>query len=159
MSLRLGAAVLAATLLAGGAAQAAPMTMGGEPALAFAALVGHYSPGLTAAQKHILFRFLGGQTAFASSNATITFQVDEVQCRQGHVELQEHSCRITYGGAVTTLGGEEGAGILAEMIVAGVPGQGAAGSMYVDAQMITCTLDVAELKSPDGGGASCTYTP
>ena len=158
MTQRLGGLVLAATLVLAGGAKAAPMTMNGEPALAFAALVGAYSPALTASQKHVLSKFLGGQTAFVSSNATITLHVSEVHCQLGDVDLTKHSCRITYGAAVTALNGEEGADILANMALAGVMGDGAAGTIHYDVLNVTCTIKVAEVKSPDGGGASCSYT-
>lgn len=150
--------VLASALLAGGAANAGPASMGGEPALAFAAFVGAYSPSLTAGQKHILHRFLAGETSFASSNATITFTIDAAHCQKGDVELQEHRCQITYGGSTTNLNGEEGAGILGAMAMGGVFADGAAGTIHYDMTAITCTLKVAELKSPDGGGAACAYT-
>lgn len=159
MNKRLGGTVLAAALMLGGAANAAPSTISGEPALAFAALVGAYSPSLSAAEKHVLFKFLGGATSFASSNATITFQVASVHCQRGDVELQEHRCQITYGSAVTALNGEEGANITANMAQAGVFADGAAGTIHFDMTNVTCTIKVAELKAPDGGGASCTYTP
>jgi hypothetical protein len=158
MNKHLCGVVLASALLAAGAANAAPATIGGEPALAFAAFVGAYSPSLSAAQKLVLRRFLGGQTSFASSNATISFQIAAVHCQRGDVELQEHSCQITYGSAVTSLKGEEGAAILGAMAMGGVFADGAAGTIHYDMTAVTCTLNVAELKSPDGGGASCTYT-
>jgi hypothetical protein len=158
MTQRLGGLILAAALLAAGGASAAPMTMSGNAALSFAALVGAYSPALGAAQKHVLYRFLGGQTAFASSGAAITFHVNEVHCQLGDVDLTRHSCRITYGAHVTVLNGEEGANILANMALAGVMGDGAAGTIHYDITGVACTIKVAEVKSPDGGGASCTYT-
>ncbi len=151
-----GAIALAAGVLLAGGANAA--TMSGNAALSFAALVGHYSPALTIGQKHILLHFLAGQTSFVSSNATITFHVDEVHCQLGDVDLTRHSCKITYGSANTTLNGEEGAAILANMAQAGVMGDGAAGTIHFDAKNITCTLKVGEIKSPDGGGVSCSYT-
>ena len=120
--------VLGAALLVGGAAHAGPASMGGEPALAFAAFVGAYSPSLTAAQKHILHRFLAGETSFNSSNATITFTIDAAHCQRGDVELQEHRCQITYGGSTSQFNGEEGAGILGAMAMGGVFADGAAGT-------------------------------
>ena len=151
----LGALVVATSMLLAGAANAATMT--GGSALTFAALVGAYSPSLTHAQKHILYRFLSGQTGFYSSNATITFHVDEVHCQAGNVDLTKHSCRITYGSSVTALNGEEGANILANMAHAGVMGDGAAGTIHYDVTNVTCTIKVGEVKSPDGGGVSCSY--
>jgi hypothetical protein len=150
--------VLASGLLAGGAAQAGPASMAGEPALAFAAFVGAYSPSLNASQKLVLHRFLGGQTSFNSSNATITFSIDAVHCQRGDVELQEHRCQITYGAQVTQLNGEEGAAILGTLAMGGVFADGAAGTIHYDMTAVTCTIKTAELKSPDGGGASCSYT-
>ena len=158
MKRRLGGIVLISALLLSGAAQAAPATIGGEPALAFAAFVGAYSPSLTAAQKRVLRRFLAGETSFTSSSASISFQIAAVHCLKGDVELQEHSCQITYGSQVTALKGEEGAAITAVMATGGVFADGAAGTIHYDMTDVTCTLNVAELKSPDGGGASCSYT-
>jgi hypothetical protein len=152
----IGTIVLASGLMLAGAAHAG--TMNGGPALSFAALVGQYSPTLTAARKHILNKFLSGQTSFSSSNATFSFKITEVHCQLGDVDLTKHSCQITYGAAVTTLKGEEGANILANMALAGVMGDGAAGTIHYDVKTVTCTIKVGEIKSPDGGGASCTFT-
>jgi hypothetical protein len=152
----IGGTVLASALLLAGAAQAG--TMSGGSALTFAALVGQYSPTLTLAQKHILLRFLGGQTSFLSSNATFSFHVDEVHCQHGDIDLTKHSCKITYGAHVTALNGEEGANILANMDMAGVMGDGAAGTFHYDIKNVVCTIKVGEIKSPDGGGVSCSYS-
>jgi len=154
----LGALALAA-LVGVGAANAAPSTMGGNAALTVAALVGQSSPSLSAAQKHVLMKFLGGVTNFPSSNAPIHLHVDAIHCQLGDVSLVEHKCQITYGAATTSENGEEGAAILANLALAGVFADGAAGTIHYDATDINCTIDVAVVKTPSGGGVTCTYMP
>ena len=156
---RLGGMVLAASLLLAGRANAAPSTLHGNAALTVAALVGQYSPALSASQKHILYKFLAGVGTFPSSNAPIHFHVNAIQCQLGDVALTVHRCQITYGGVVTNENGEEGAAILANMALAGVLADGAAGTIHYGMTNINCTIDVAEVKSPTGGGVTCTYTP
>lgn len=154
----LGGLTLAGALLLAGAANAA--TMNGAAALSFAAQVGSYSPDLNAIQKSILGKLLAGQATSISSNAPIApirFHVTEVHCQLGNVDLTKHSCVIAFNRVHTSLNGAEGNNILATMALAGVEGDGAAGTIHYDALDITCRIDVAELKSPDGGGAACTY--
>ena len=158
MKIGLSALVLTA-MLGFGAASAAPSTMGGNAALTVASLVAPYSPGLTAGQKHVLHMFLAGTTSFASSNAPIHLHVDAIHCQLGDVSIVTHRCQIIYGGATTSENGEEGAAILANMALAGVFADGAAGTIHYDVTNLNCTIDVAMVKSNGGGGVACTYTP
>ena len=156
---RLGGMVLAASLLLAGGANAAPSTLHGNAALTVAVLVGQYSPALSFSQKHILYKFLAGVGTFPSSNAPIHFHVDAIHCQLGDVALTEHKCQITYGSEVVDENGEEGAAILANLALAGVFADGAAGTIHFDMTDINCTIDVAVVKSPSGGGVTCTYMP
>jgi len=156
MKQAMGGAILAAALAA--AAPACAGAMSGNPALAFAALVGLQAPRLPAADKHILSAFLAGDTAFASSDAPFRVTSEEVHCRSSDVDITEHVCTLAFGSVAVELSGREGNALLATMALAGVPSDGAAGSIHYDAKAVTCTIDPAAVKSKAGGGAQCSYS-
>jgi hypothetical protein len=151
-----GGVFLTAALATIGPADAA--TMQGGAALSFAALIGKHAPTLSGMHKYILAKFLAGHTQFLSSNAAFSFNATEVHCRYGDVDLTEHACTLTFGSINVDLTGSESNNLLATMALAGVQGDGAAGTIHYDIKAITCTIKVGEIKSPDGGGAACTYT-
>jgi hypothetical protein len=41
--------------------------------------------------------------------------------------------------------------------MAGIPADGAAGSVFESLSKLTCTLDPAEIKQKAGGGADCSF--
>ena len=43
--------------------------------------------------------------------------------------------------------------------MAGVPSDGAAGTIYEGLANLKCTLDPQAIKQNDGGGAECSYDP
>ena len=47
----------------------------------------------------------------------------------------------------------------AALALAGVPSEGAAGSIFESLTKLDCTLDPAALKDKGGGGAACSYGP
>jgi len=132
-------------------------TMSGNAALAFAALVGAHSPALPEMDKYILSKFLNGETRFQSWNAKFSFSVSDVHCRYSDVDITEHRCTISFGSRNVELDGREGGALLATMALAGVESDGAAGTIHYEAKGIACTVDPAEVKSKDGGGAMCSY--
>lgn len=152
----IGGMALAAALVASGAASAA--TSGGNSGLAFAALVGMRSPTILPAHKQALEHFLEGKSNLVPSGAAFTFHATEVHCHFSNVDLTSHSCTLTFGSTNINITGRAGNELTASMQAAGVQGDGAAGTIHFDAKAIACTINIDEIKSPDGGGASCNYT-
>ena len=55
--------------------------------------------------------------------------------------------------------GSEANAIYATVALAGVPGDGAAGTIYEALSKLSCTLDPAVIKDKAGGGADCSFEP
>jgi|HubBroStandDraft_1064217.scaffolds.fasta_scaffold08871_6 hypothetical protein len=148
---------LAAILgLAPAAASAAGTS--GHPAVALAALVGSYSPGLTATQKSVLAEYLGSNSQ-AQPRAVITVTAATVTCGTGDVDITRAFCDLTFGAATHHLAGRAANELYATLVEAGVQGQGAAGTYYEGLTDLKCVLTPSEIAQNSGGGASCTYTP
>jgi hypothetical protein len=56
-----------------------------------------------------------------------------------------------------TLKGRQANEIYATEAVAGVPSDGAAGSIFESLSNLVCTLDPGEIRQKAGGGANCTF--
>ncbi len=147
----------AAVLLSTGAACAA--STGGHSALSLAEAVGLRSPLLSSAHKIILLQFRSGNTTFASSNAPFTFTSSSIDCGAGDVDITHHSCTLTFGSSNIELNGEAAHDLYATLIEAGVPSDGAAGTIHEAVTSLSCTVDVGQVKARAGGGATCTFTP
>lgn len=146
-------------LLAGQSALAAPATTSGGPALALAALVGTQSPTLTANQKKALSNLLNGHLSFSyPPSQKIDVKADKVTCRAGNVDISAHSCELTFGGKARNISGRVAHELYATLIEAGVPSDGAAGSVFESVTDLACTVDPAAVKQKDGSGADCKFT-
>lgn len=147
-------------LVAGSPAFAGTLTTQGNQTLALAALIGTQSPLLSHAEKTVLQHFLDGDTAFTTPAGitTITVNSEKVTCRVGDVDLTMHSCDLTFGSVTVSEKGLRSEALSAAMIINGAFADGAAGSIYYSVAPISCTINVAEIKAPDGGGAKCTFT-
>jgi hypothetical protein len=148
----------AAALLGSGAAYA--NGTGGHSALSLAELVGLRSPLLSAPHKDILFKFLNGDTTFASSNAPFTFTASLIDCGAGDVDITASRCTLAFGSAPQVqLSAAAAHELYATLIEAGVPSDGAAGTIHESVTNLSCTVDVGQVKQRAGGGATCTFTP
>jgi hypothetical protein len=151
--------VLAATLLAAApAAWAAPATVTGSAALALAGVVAPNSPTLSTADKATVAAFFNGNTD-TSYKKKITVMADKIVCRISDVDITARSCELTFGNTVKKLTGRAANEIYATEVMAGVPSDGAAGSIFESLSKLSCTLDPATLKGKGGGGADCSYEP
>jgi hypothetical protein len=133
---------------------------GGNAGLALAARVGAHSPTLSAQQKAILQRMLDGNLDFHyPADQKIVVKADAVTCRASNVDISSHSCALTFGSHKPSISGDAGAALYATMVWAGVPSDGAAGTIYEAVKNLVCTIDPNGVKQRDGGGADCTFNP
>jgi len=157
MASRIPSVALAAALLGAGAAHAASTT--GHAALSLAELVGLRSPLVSPAHKIVLTRFMSGDTSFPSSNGAFTFTASQIDCGASDVDITHYSCTLKFHTGTVTLSGAPAQSLYATMVEAGVPSDGAAGTIHEAVQNLNCTVNVGVVKQRAGGGAKCTYTP
>jgi len=142
------------------AAPAHAQQASGSSALALAALVGIHSPTLSAQDKTALGYMLDGNLTFPfPANKKIDVKADSVVCRSSNVDISAHSCELTFGAKKVSLKGRAAHELYATVIEVGVPGDGAAGSIFEALKTLACTIDPNEVKQKAGGGASCTFVP
>ena len=153
-------AVLAASLLAAGtsAASAAPATVSGPAALALAGVVALYSPLLSADERETAAAlFVGEKDVRYPKKISIT--ADKIVCRVSNVDITARSCELTFNGKKQTIAGRRASEIFATEAMAGVPSDGAAGSVFESLSRLNCTLDPKAIKQKDGSGADCSFEP
>src|SRR5437879_1905135 len=78
-------------------------------------------------------------------------------CRVSNVDITARSCELTFKGAKQTITGRRASEIFATEAMAGIPADGAAGSVFESLSKLNCTLDPAEIGQKAGGGASCSF--
>jgi hypothetical protein len=156
----LGAAIALMIVTAARAAHAAPMSVGGQTALALGALVAGHSPSLGSVQKRTIQRiFNGDQTGPFPTTQPITVQADSILCRVSNVQIAVRSCVLTFGSHSHKLTGRAAHELYATLVEVGNPSSGAAGTIFESLAQLSCTIDPQALKQSGGGGASCTFTP
>lgn len=143
--------------LATSAASAAPATTSGSIALALAGVVAPYSQ-LPAKEKKAVAAFFNGDSNVPYARKIIV-TADKVVCRASNVDITSRSCELTFGSKTHTLKGSDANAIFATVALAGVPGDGAAGTIYEALSKLSCTLDPATIKDKAGGGANCSFEP
>ncbi|MGY2811464.1 hypothetical protein [Bradyrhizobium sp. USDA 4506] len=144
-------------LLASSATWAAPATTSGSVALALAGVVAPYSP-LPAKEKKAVAAFLGGDSNVPITRK-ITVTADKVVCRASNVDITSRSCELSFGSKTHTVRGSEANAMFATVALAGVPPDGAAGTIYEALSKLSCTLDPKVIKDKAGGGAACSFEP
>ena len=151
-------AVLAVSLLIATAStvSAAPATVYGPSALALAGVVAPYSPLLTADEREAVSALFVGQSGVRYAKK-ISVTADKIVCRVSNIDITARSCELTFKGAKQTITGRRANEIYATEAVAGVPPDGAAGSVFESLSKLNCTLDPAEIKQKAGGGATCSF--
>ena len=142
------------------ASAASANSTGGFTALSLAELVGLQSPLVSPAHHAILLQFRNGNTNFASSNAPFTFTAPAIDCGASDVDITHYHCMLTFnGGSTVQLTGAAAQDLYATLTEAGVPGDGAAGTIHEAVLNLSCTVDVGQVKARAGGGATCSFTP
>src|SRR4051812_9421636 len=138
----LGAAAILLPLLVV-APPASAATAGGASALALAALVGEHASTLHRREERVLRRLFRGDTNVSfPAGQKITVKADSIVCKAGNVDITARSCKLTFaGGASKELSGRRAHELYATIAEVGVPGDGAAGSMFESLSHLVCTID------------------
>ena len=87
----------------------------------------------------------------------IVVTADKIVCRVSDVDIAARSCELTFGKRVKIIKGRAANELYATEAMAGVPPDGAAGSIFESLSRLNCTLDPTAIKAKDGSGATCTY--
>ena len=159
--MKVGAVLLFALMLA----QVAPSnglakagTVSGAAALALATVVVRYSPSASAIDKHELANLFDGNPVNGfPQDQRIVVKADYIACRTSDVDITERSCELTFGRQKLALTGLKANELNATAIQAGIPSEGAAGTVFESLAHLTCLIDPNEIKQKGGGGAACTF--
>jgi hypothetical protein len=139
---------------------ASAKTAGGSAALALASLVAAHSPLLSRHEKRVMARLFGGHSNVTfPANRKISVKADAVVCRASNVDITSRSCKLTFGATSANLTGREAHELYATIAEAGVPSDGAAGSIFESLSHLVCTIDPSIIAQRAGGGADCTFDP
>jgi hypothetical protein len=140
------------------AADTGTSTVSGSHALALAGVVALYSPLLSSEERETAAALFVGEKDIPYARK-ITITADKIVCRISDVDITLRSCELTFRGKKQTIGGRRANEIFATEALAGVPSDGAAGSIFESLSNLNCTLDPKAIKQKDGSGANCTFGP
>ncbi|MFZ3234844.1 MAG: hypothetical protein WA184_05670 [Stellaceae bacterium] len=128
--------------------------------MALAALVAERSPWLDQDAKRATAPvFDQSPDAGSASRRTIVISADAVSCRASNIDIAAHACELSFGGRVVALKGRAAHELFATIMEAGVPPEGAAGSVYESLVQLRCTIDPGDILQKSGAGADCTFQP
>jgi len=150
-------AILTFSLSLAGVTAASAASVSGSAALALAGVVAPHSP-LPHAEKKAVAALFAGHTHVSYARKIIV-TADKIVCRTSNVVITARSCELTFGTRKRTLRGREANELFATEAVAGVPSDGAAGSVFESLSKLKCTLDPKVIKENAGGGADCSFEP
>ena len=159
--MKFGKLILALSLSMGGvsaatASSAAPATVSGSTALALAGVIAPLSKLLTSAEKKAMAMLFAANSDIPYKKK-IVVTADKIVCRSSNVDITARSCEVTFGTKVKTVNGPTANEIFATEALAGVPGDGAAGSNFESLSKLKCTIDPGAISQKDGSGADCTF--
>ena len=89
----------------------------------------------------------------------VVVKSDAVVCRAGNVDITTFRCDLTFGAKKVSLQGRRAHELFATILEAGVPGEGAAGTIYAALHNLSCTIDPPTIAQNSGAGADCTFDP
>ena len=124
--------------------------------MALAGVVALYSPLLTSDEREAVSAFFVGQGGVRYAKK-ISVTADKIVCKVSNVDITARTCELTFKGTRQTITGRRASEIFATEAMAGIPPDGAAGSVSESLSKLNCTIDPAEIKAKGGGGASCTF--
>ena len=150
--------VLGGIAFAAGVRPVSAATASGHSGLALGAIVGAYSTKLTSNDKAILGSLLDGK-AVASSKGKIQVDADAVICHAGDEDIASFGCELTFGTKKVELTGRKANELFAAIGEAGVPPDGAAGTIYEGLHAMSCVIDPAGIALKDGSGATGSFEP
>jgi hypothetical protein len=148
--------LLAISLLLADASGAFAGSATGSTALALAGVVAAHSPRLSPAEKKTVAAYFEGKTDVPYAGR-IKVVADKIVCRTSNVDITARSCEVTVARERISLSGREANELYATEAMAGVPPDGAAGSIFESVSKLACTLDPVAIKARAGGGAECTF--
>ena len=102
------------------------------------------STPFSAAERKAVAEFFSGKSPLYKGKIAIA--ADKIVCRTSDVDVTSRSCELTYGDKTRSLTGREANEVYATEAMAGVPSEGAAGSIYEGLSKLTCTLDPEAIK-------------
>lgn len=143
--------------LAAGSAPAA--SVGSHTALALGAIVGGASPMVWLTDRAALAVLVDGKPTKTAKWRKIVVKSDAVVCRAGNVDITTFRCDLTFGAKKVSLQGRHAHELFATILEAGMPGEGAAGTIYEALHNLTCTIDPPTIAGNSGAGADCTFDP
>jgi hypothetical protein len=149
-------ATLAAILPLAWVSAAEAASLSGSPAFALAAIVAAHSPRLSEAERKEIAAIFNGKGA-GPYKGKITVTADKIDCRISNVDIASRSCELAFGNKTPSFTGREANELYATEVFAGVPSDGAAGSIHESLAKLTCTLDPQAIAQKDGSGAECSY--
>lgn len=127
-------------------------------ALALSALVAANSPTLAARDKTVMAALFNGQLKVSfPAGKKISITADSIKCAAGNVDITHQSCQLAFGKKTVTLTGRKAHEVFATLVEAGVPADGALGTIYKSLSHLKCTVDPNEVKQRAGGGADCKF--
>jgi len=155
---RLAALALSVVVGQGAATAASAAGASGPLALALAGVVAPHSPLVSAHDKHVIARlFDGDATVGFPPHAKIHVRADPLRCRVSNVDITARSCNLAFGTHKRMLTGRRANEIYATLAAAGVPSDGAAGSIFESITKLACTLEPGVIRQRAGGGATCRF--
>jgi hypothetical protein len=144
------------SVLIAGTTVASAASISGSAALALAAVVASHSPALSPVEKKEIAAIFDSKGE-GTYKGKITVAADKVVCRSSNVDITARSCELTFGKKTQTFMGREANELYATEAMAGIPSDGAAGTIYEGLANLKCTVDPQAIKQNDGGGAECSY--
>jgi hypothetical protein len=149
-------AVLALTLAAASPAVAGQIS--GPYALALAGLVAERHPSLNPADRNVVARlFAGDQRVPYPAGQSIVVAADKIVCRISDVQIITRSCQLSFDARAVDLTGPAANALFSTLIAAGVPSDGAAGSIFAAVGRLSCKLTPSVILANGGAGADCAY--
>ncbi|MDE3174515.1 MAG: hypothetical protein KGM15_00190 [Pseudomonadota bacterium] len=132
----------------------------GPYALALAGVIAAHDWSLSWTDRHVVARlFAGDEQVYYPAGHHIVVRADKVVCRISNVQITARSCQLTIHGHTASFGGAAANAVFATLAAAGVPSDGAAGSIYEAVHGLVCTLTPSVIKQNGGGGAHCAFSP
>jgi hypothetical protein len=151
-----GTMTLAFSFLLVGASAAPAGSVTGAAALALAGVVAPHSPSLSSAEQKAVAAFFAGEAGFPA-RTKISVTVDKIVCRTSNADITARSCALTFKKISVSFDGRDASELYATVAMAGVPSDGAAGSIFESLSKLNCTLDPAQIRDKAGAGAECSY--
>ena len=158
----IGVALAAAVAFAAASAAAQPQAQQDDPdqaGLLLAALVGGYSPAVSAAHKTVLTHYLAGNGKSDAKAGKIAVQADAVSCTAGDKDATAFACDLKFGADTVHLTARAASQVFSALEMAVEDSAPAPSARYsVSVSGLKCTLDAATISGETDGGADCVYT-